>query len=62
MNSSQSLLIIDEVQYAPQMFRRLKRAIDGNRHSMGQYLLTGTQKFALMKEVGDRLVEQRHQH
>jgi len=48
-------VIIDEVQYAPQMFRRLKAAIDSNRHSMGQYLLTGSQKFALMKEVGDSL-------
>ncbi|MCX6127499.1 MAG: ATP-binding protein [Proteobacteria bacterium] len=48
-------VIIDEVQYAPQMFRRLKAIIDANRHSMGQFLLTGSQKFALMKEVGDSL-------
>src|SRR5690606_23433586 len=48
-------LIIDEVQYAPQLFRHLKVAIDADRHRHGRYLLTGSQKFVLMKEVADSL-------
>lgn len=48
-------LIIDEVQYAPKMFRRLKTVIDADRHSMGRFLLTGSQKFTLMKELSESL-------
>jgi len=48
-------LIIDEAQYAPQLFRHLKHVIDQDRHLMGQYIITGSQKFTLMKEVGDSL-------
>lgn len=48
-------LIIDEVQYAPGLFRHLKRLVDENRHQMGQYILTGSQKFNLMKEVSESL-------
>lgn len=48
-------LIIDEVQYAPKLFRYIKNHIDQNRHDMGAYLLTGSQKFSLMKEVSESL-------
>lgn len=48
-------LIIDEVQYAPALFRYLKIAIDEARHEMGRFILTGSQKFNLMKEVSDSL-------
>lgn len=48
-------LIIDEVQYAPKLFRHLKVAIDADRHRPGQFLLTGSQNFGLMKEVADSL-------
>ena len=41
--------IIDEVQYAPGLFRHLKVAVDASRASNGQFLLTGSQKFTLMK-------------
>lgn len=47
--------IIDEVQYAPSLFRHLKVAIDNTRSRHGQYLLTGSQKFALMKNVSESL-------
>lgn len=47
--------IIDEVQYAPGLFRHLKVKIDQDRHSMGRFILTGSQKFTLMKEVSDSL-------
>ena len=36
-------VIIDEVQYAPGLFRHLKVAVDANRTQNGQFLLTGSQ-------------------
>lgn len=48
-------LIIDEVQYAPKLFRHLKVAIDLDREKNGLFILTGSQKFTLMKEVSDSL-------
>ena len=48
-------VIIDEVQYAPGLFRFLKACIDEDRHTHGQYLLTGSQKFTLMRSVSDSL-------
>lgn len=48
-------LIIDEVQYAPGIFRHLKSVIDADRHTMGRYVLTGSQKFTLMKGVAESL-------
>lgn len=50
-----SPLVIDEVQYAPKLFRHLKTVIDQNRHAAGQYILTGSQKFGLMNEVSESL-------
>ncbi len=48
-------LIVDEVQYAPALFRHLKTVVDAHRDLPGQYLLTGSQPFALMREVADSL-------
>lgn len=48
-------VLIDEVQYAPGMFRHLKSAVDANRARNGQFLLTGSQKFTLMKNVSESL-------
>ena len=47
--------IIDEVQYAPALFRYLKVAVDAHRGRHGQYLLTGSQKFTLMRNVSESL-------
>src|SRR5208337_2492517 len=48
-------VIIDEVQYAPDLFRYLKVAVDATRRRSGQFLLTGSQKFTLMKSVSESL-------
>jgi len=48
-------LIIDEVQYAPAIFRHLKHAVDEQRAVGGQFLLTGSQKLNFMKEVSESL-------
>jgi predicted AAA+ superfamily ATPase len=46
---------IDEVQYAPSLFRYLKKRIDEKRHDYGQYILTGSQKFTLMRSISESL-------
>ena len=48
-------MIIDEVQYAPGLFRHLKVTVDANRTRNGQFLLTGSQKFTLMKSTSESL-------
>jgi hypothetical protein len=40
-------LIIDEVQYAPSLFRQLKIVIDQDK-SPGRFIVTGSQHFLLM--------------
>jgi predicted AAA+ superfamily ATPase len=48
-------LIIDEIQYVPELFSHLKLRIDKNRQSYGQYVLTGSQTFQLMKGISESL-------
>ena len=48
-------VVIDEVQYAPALFRHLKAAVDAKRETNGLFLLTGSQNFTLMKGVADSL-------
>jgi predicted AAA+ superfamily ATPase len=48
-------LIIDEVQYAPALFRYLKSAVDKRRSESGLYILTGSQKFTLMSGLSESL-------
>ena len=47
-------VIIDEIQYAPELLPYLKIRIDENRKP-GQYFLTGSQMFRLMKNVSESL-------
>ncbi len=48
-------VIIDEVQYAPKLFRHLKAAIDRERDRAGRYVLTGSQVFPLFEEASESL-------
>ena len=48
-------VIVDEVQYAPGLFRHLKTAVDRDRGRAGAFLLTGSQPLGLMKSVSDSL-------
>lgn len=47
-------LCIDEIQYAPELFRAIKMKVDANRRP-GMYWMTGSQRFRLMKNVSDSL-------
>ena len=48
-------VVIDEIQYAPGLFRHLKTAIDRDRGRAGAFLLTGSQPMALMRSVTESL-------
>lgn len=47
--------VLDEVQYAPKLWRHIKGAVDRNREQNGQYVLTGSQKFELVQGVSESL-------
>lgn len=47
-------LCIDEVQYAPDLFRAIKIKVDSDRQP-GMYWLTGSQRFSMMKGVSETL-------
>ncbi len=53
--ADQDQVIIDEVQYAPNLFRSLKISVDENRTKYGKWILTGSQHFLLMKDLGESL-------
>ena len=47
-------IFIDEVQYAPEIFSYIKMSLD-NSHRKGDYFLTGSQSFELMRNVTESL-------
>ena len=47
-------IIIDEIQYAPNLLSYIKIAVDNN-DKKGQYWLTGSQQFHMMKNVTESL-------
>ncbi|HEB86917.1 MAG TPA: ATP-binding protein [Gammaproteobacteria bacterium] len=48
-------LVIDEIQYAPELFRAIKIQIDRQRNATGQFIMTGSQQFPSMKGVSESL-------
>jgi uncharacterized protein len=49
-----SPLILDEIQYAPDVLSALKRKVDQS-DAKGQYLLTGSQNISILKTVSESL-------
>lgn len=47
-------LILDEIQYAPELIPSIKRRIDENK-TAGQYLITGSQQWEVMKLLSESL-------
>src|ERR1700738_4030525 len=47
-------LILDEVQYAPEVISAIKRRIDRQKKP-GQYILTGSQQWGVMKQMTESL-------
>jgi predicted AAA+ superfamily ATPase len=48
-------LVLDEIQYAPELLTYLKIRIDQQRRRAGQFVLTGSQQFQLMANVSESL-------
>lgn len=55
LNRFQKQVIIDEIQYAPSLFRDLKIKVDENRNINGIWVLTGSQQFKLMQHASESL-------
>jgi hypothetical protein len=55
LDSGGERLIVDEVQYAPALLSHLKMRIDRQRSVKGRFVLTGSQQFALMKNLSETL-------
>jgi predicted AAA+ superfamily ATPase len=48
-------IIFDEIQYVPSLLSYIKIQVDAQRREYGQYVLTGSQIFSLMKGVSESL-------
>ena len=48
-------LILDEIQYAPTLTAAIKRRVDKANHKPFQYILTGSQQWAVMKNLSESL-------
>lgn len=48
-------LILDEIQYAPELVSAIKRQIDNNGAAPGQYLLTGSQQWQVLGSIVESL-------
>ncbi len=47
-------LVLDEIQFAPELVAAIKRRVDRNR-SPGQYVLTGSQQWGVLKSASESL-------
>jgi predicted AAA+ superfamily ATPase len=54
VNGRDGMLVIDEVQLAPELFRAIKLAVDRDR-SPGRFLLTGSANPLRMRSIGESL-------
>lgn len=48
-------VILDEIQYVPELFPYLKMIIDTDRSRNGKFLMTGSQQFHLMRNISESL-------
>ncbi len=53
--AAKSLIVLDEAQNYPEIFPRIRSAIDADRQRMGRFLLLGSVSPGLMKEVSESL-------
>jgi predicted AAA+ superfamily ATPase len=48
-------VILDEIQYAPELVASIKRVVDANQARPGQFLLTGSQQWQVMSALAESL-------
>ncbi|PIU57820.1 MAG: GTP-binding protein, partial [Deltaproteobacteria bacterium CG07_land_8_20_14_0_80_38_7] len=54
LNNNPSPIILDEIQYVPELIPAIKRRVDKNKKN-GQYLVTGSQQWEVMKKLSESL-------
>lgn len=54
LNNHKTPIILDEIQYAPELLPAIKRRIDNNKKP-GMYILTGSQQWGVMKNISESL-------
>lgn len=54
LNNRPPPIILDEIQYAPELIAAIKRRIDKNREP-GQYLMTGSQQWGVLQTMAESL-------
>lgn len=54
LNNRNAPLILDEIQYAPELVPAIKRRIDADKKP-GQYLITGSQQWEVMKVLSESM-------
>ena len=57
LSSHETPIIIDEIQYVPELLPYIKIKIDKNRNDYGRYIFTGSQSFQLMQEITEKDLE-----
>ncbi len=50
-----SCILLDEIQYVPELLREIKILVDNQRKSYGKWILTGSQQFELMSGISESL-------
>lgn len=55
LDSAGDKVILDEIQYVPELLSYLKIRIDNARDLKGRYVLTGSQQFTMIKNLSDSL-------
>ncbi len=48
-------VVLDEIQYAPELVASIKRAVDAHQARPGQFLLTGSQQWQVMSALAESL-------
>lgn len=48
-------VVFDEVQYVPDVFRYIKRAVDQQREKTGRFVLTGSAQFSFLQHASESL-------
>jgi predicted AAA+ superfamily ATPase len=54
LDNHKTPLVLDEIQYAPELVASLKRRIDKDRRP-GQYILTGSQQWSVLSSIAESL-------
>lgn len=54
LNNHPNPVILDEIQYSPELVPAIKRRIDADRKA-GQFILTGSQQWSVMKSISESL-------